>query len=149
MQIGNSYLNSITSSLFSPLENRAVNQPPGTLTAAITAAEDDVAFPIFDLRQISPVQIDQLAKELRSRDLISDSDFLALRSRGAEFLSDIPGNQYTSEHLNQKQDLIGQLEAEVEAAKNNNDPVAAIEKYLDILRELNVRTQIPALGIFV
>ena len=149
MQIGNSYLNSIASSLISRPENRPVDRQTETLASAISAAEDDVAFPVFDLRDISPVEIDRLARELKSRDLISDSDFLSLRSRGAEFLADVPGNHYTTENLEQKQDLIGLLEAEVEAAKNNSDPVAAIEKYLDILRELNVRTQIPALGIFV
>ena len=149
MQIGNSYLNSITSNLLTPVETRPDNNQPDKLASAINAAEGEVSFPTFDLRHISPVEIDQLARELRSRDLISDSDFFTLRLKGAEFLSDMPGKNYTPENLNQKQDLIGQLEAEVEAAKNNNDPVAAIEKYLDILRELNVRTQIPALGIFV
>ncbi|HBM11080.1 MAG TPA: hypothetical protein DD390_00130, partial [Rhodospirillaceae bacterium] len=46
---------------------------------------------MFDVNGISPTEVDQLAGALKDSGVVSDQDILQLQTKGAEFLSNLPG----------------------------------------------------------
>ncbi len=90
----------------------------------------------YDLRNISPREIDQMAKELHGGKHISDSEYGALRSHGADFLSNLPGKFYDEEKLNQKSDLFSRILDDLAMGRNHGTPAKYLEKLLAMLEKI-------------
>lgn len=90
----------------------------------------------YDLNNISPREIDQLAHELNDSGNISTQDFMILLTRGAEFLSHMPGNRYTEERLNQKTDLIADFQYSLKMSQNGGAPTEGLEHLLATLEKI-------------
>jgi hypothetical protein len=103
----------------------------------------------YDLRDISPVEIDGLAAQLMGSGRISDGDHLTMLTRGAEFLSHLPGDHYTPERLNAKSDIVAQTEWQLAEASKRGNPVEALTDLLDFFREFEARQAIPETGLIV
>lgn len=93
----------------------------------------------YDVTDISPREIDQLAKELKESDQISDGDWLMLLTRGAEFLSHFPGNYYTDDKLNERSDLLGNIQRNLGEAEKRGDPTLALKRQLAFLENLQAQ----------
>jgi hypothetical protein len=148
LQIGNNIFDSI---LYSPAtENSRRHQltAESTLQAAKSAV-DMAPTAEFDLYSISPREIDLLIKTLRGQGAISDNQVFQLRKYGADFLSSQPDQSWSTEMLDQKQDLAGKLEQQIADEKAVGNPVQIHEYMLEFIRELEARNHMPVAGVIV
>ena len=106
--------------------------PGGTTISAANVASG------YDLTSISPREIDQMALELHAGGHVSDSDFLALLTYGAEFMSHLPGNYYDEEKLTERSDLIGRVKERLDLAQSRGEPTADKERLLALLEKLRL-----------
>jgi hypothetical protein len=90
-----------------------------------------------------------LAAQLKDSGRISDGDYLTLLTRGADFLSHLPGDHYTAERLNAKSDIVTQTEWQLAEATKRGDPVEALTDLLDFFRAFEARQAIPETGLIV
>jgi hypothetical protein len=104
--------------------------PAGTIFSAAKIASR------YDFANISPREIDQMARELYAGGLISDRESLALLNHGADFLSLLPGNHYGDEQLAERSDLLGKIEEKLNLAQYRGEPVVNREKLLALLEKL-------------
>ena len=147
MQIGNSFLDSI---FYKPVavktDSVTVDLSAGLQTAEVTDTTHEIAAK-FDLRNISPREIDLMAKELRLHQMISDSDVFELLTYGADYLSNQPNSLYSEEMLDTKIDLLGKLEQEIANEKAANNPVEAHKNVLEFIQKMEARSRMPVAGI--
>jgi hypothetical protein len=102
----------------------------------------------YDMHNISPVQIDQMADEMFAAGSIAERDYMMMKTRGADFLSHLPGNYYTSERLNTGYDLINKTEWEIsEHSRRGDSPTDYLKNMLDVFKELDARRNLPKDGI--
>lgn len=99
----------------------------------------------YDMRNISPREIDQLAHELHANKLIDNNDFLTLLSRGAGFKS-FEGKSFSPP--DEKFDFVSSLKGQVEFSRNHGDSSESMSKILDIIVKMDVRRTIPEEGLF-
>jgi hypothetical protein len=90
----------------------------------------------YDLRNISPREIDQLGQELQSSGYKPLLDLAVMTSYGEEFLSHDPFGSYTESQMTQKGDLIAKVEEEREAARSSGAPTEAYDQQLAFLDRL-------------
>jgi hypothetical protein len=147
VQIGNFLSESIFYKPVAAIKSGAAESLTSTLGAADTAHIEPEVTLKYDLGNISPREIDQMAKELRQRGLITDTETFALLKFGAEYLSSQPGNTLTEEKLDQKADLFGQLEQQIADEKAAGNPVEAHKNLLEFIQKLEARNGLPVAGI--
>jgi hypothetical protein len=147
VQIGNSFLDSILYTPARPLLNRPTASLAEALPVAEFAEKGNLITAKYDLHNISPREIDLMARELKLHDMIADSEVFKLLTFGADYLSNQPDQHYSEEMLDSKVDLVAQLERQIAAEKAAGNPVEAHKNVLEFLHELEVRSQMPVAGI--
>ena len=90
----------------------------------------------YDVMNISPNQIDQLAGELRESEKADVRDILMLETHGAKFLSHLPGQYYGEGKLNQQVNLLQIKQEQLDMARNQGGPTASIERTIAFLEEI-------------
>ncbi|MBT3703523.1 MAG: hypothetical protein HOE62_09490 [Alphaproteobacteria bacterium] len=147
MIIGNIFSKSMLYTPATPIKPGAAADLSGALETAETADKAHEVAAKYDLRNISPREIDLMAKELRLHQMISDSDMFELLTYGADYLSNSPNNTWSEEQLNRPVDLIDQLVQQIADEKSANDPVEAHKNVLEFIQKLEARSYLPVSGI--
>ncbi|MDF1749989.1 MAG: hypothetical protein P1V34_14040 [Alphaproteobacteria bacterium] len=91
---------------------------------------------MFDVTGISPTEVDQLAGALKSSGAASDQDIAQLQTMGADFLSGLPGNNYSDDALNQKTDLLSAMQSALSQAQAAGDPTETLTSQVSLLSSL-------------
>jgi hypothetical protein len=112
-----------------------------------TKAPND-PFSQYDLHNISPKEIDNLASKLRENGKFDVRDILMLETHGEKFqshLSSVTGRGFDA---SKKSDLIGSIEQNIEMSKQMNDPFDSAESLLKLLQQVDASKSIPRNGLF-
>lgn len=112
-------------------ENKSIETETGTSESHRQSFEEIAAG--YDVTNMSPREIDQLAKDLRENNAASLRDVMMLMAHGEEFLSHTPGNIYTEERLTRKMDLLAHVEEE---SRTTTGPKDAWYEQIDFLKRL-------------
>ena len=129
-------------------ENAKQQQAQNVPVAAKMADPHGQVAAKYDMHNISPIEIDEMADQMRANGSITDQDYMMMKTRGAEFLSHLPGNHYTSERLNTGYNLIETTEWEIsEHTRRGDSPTDYLESMLDVFKELDARRNLPKDGI--
>lgn len=88
----------------------------------------------YDLRNITPEQIDQLFDELVAAGHPVDNNLLMLSTRGAEFNSHIAKELGVAPEPNRPMNLVTSTEYQIRMARSFGDPTEASENFLDFLK---------------
>ena len=91
---------------------------------------------MFDVNGISPTEVDQLAGALKDSGVVSDQDILQLQTKGAEFLSNLPGNYYSGGKLDEKTDLLGFMQSALSQAQAAGEPTESLASQVSLLSNL-------------
>ena len=88
----------------------------------------------YNLQDISPLEVDQLVKDLQATGYAMNETLLILSTRGAEFISHMSESLGGSFNPNQRMNLISQTENQVRMARSRGDATEAMQNFLDFLK---------------
>jgi hypothetical protein len=116
------------------------------LTAPTSAPND--SFQQYDLHNISPIDIDQLADKLRKSGDYDVRDILMLETHGEKFQSHLSINTGREFDASAKKDLLGLTEEKIEMSRQRNEPADLAEGLLKLLQQIDAARSIPREGLF-
>lgn len=90
----------------------------------------------YDVTNISPKEIDELAADLRKSGEADVRDILMLETHGAKFLSNLPDRFYGDNKLNQPINLLQVITDQLNMAKEQGTPTETSEKLLALLEKI-------------
>jgi len=88
----------------------------------------------YNVRNISPQEVDKLVKELQDNNLLSSKDALMLMTHGEDFLSHMPGEFYSQARLSEKIDLLDLSEYQ---RKITSGPKEQWDRQIALLKRLD------------
>ena len=116
-------------------------------TAALPSKANN-AVPEYDLHNISPREIDQLAEKLRKSGDVDVRNILMLETHGEKFKSHVSINGGREFDASAKKDLIGSIEENIQMSRQRNDPTDLAEGLLKFLQQIETARSIPSEGLF-
>ncbi len=141
-------ISSVSSSLTVYSQKTNTDSDGKVLPQVQKSAESDNSFKQYNLQNISPREIDQLASELRKSGDFDVRNILMLETHGEKFQSHLSANSGRDFDESKKSDLMGSIEENIKMSKQRNEPTLLAEGLLKLLQKIDAAQSIPSEGLF-
>jgi len=141
-------INNVTTSL--ALQKQSLSNETSGKNLPLTAQSStaDNPYQQYDLHNISPKEIDQLATKLRKSGDHDVRDILMLETHGERFQSHVSINGGREFDASAKKDLLGLTEEKIKMSRQRNEPTGLSEGLLKLLQQIDAARSIPREGLF-
>jgi len=140
-------ISSVSSSLTVYSQKTNTESDGKVLPQVQKSAESDNSFEQYNLHNISPREIDQLASELRKSGDFDVRNILMLETHGEKFQSHLSANSGRDFDESKKSDLMGSIEENIKMSKQRNEPTLLTEGLLKLLQKIDAAQSIPREGL--
>jgi len=141
-------ISSVSSSLTVYSQKTNTDSDGKVLPQVQKSAESGNSFKQYNLQNISPREIDQLASELRKSGDFDVRNILMLETNGEKFQSHLSANSGRDFDESKKSDLMGSIEENINMSKQRNEPTLLAEGLLKLLQKIDAAQSIPSEGLF-
>jgi len=142
------HINNATTSLALQKQSLSNEASGKNLPLMAQSSTADNPYQQYDLHNISPKEIDQLATKLRKSGDYDVRSILMLETHGEKFQSHVSINGGREFDASAKKDLLGLTEEKIEMSRQRNEPADLAKGLLKLLQQIDAARSMPKEGLF-